>query len=94
MLLVLIPAAWLGVVMLLVVLCRMAARADAPPSPAAEANPHSVGDGLVLWEAPPASALAGSWRLQNATRRRQAVPPLRRGRPSARKRRIATHGVR
>lgn len=94
MLLVLIPVAWIGVVTLLVILCRMAARADAPPSAAAEASPHWVGDGLALWEAPPASALAGSWRLQDATRRRQAVPPLRRRRPSARKRRIATHGVR
>jgi hypothetical protein len=53
MLLILIPVAWLALVILLVALCRMAAWGDREPvertsSPANEA-PSTIGDGLRVW---------------------------------------------
>ena len=53
MLLILIPVAWIALVILLVALCRMAAWADSEPlertsSPANEAG-STIGDGLRVW---------------------------------------------
>jgi hypothetical protein len=94
MLILLIPIAWIAVVALLVVLCRIAARADATPAPAADSNPRSIGGGLVRWEAPPAPTLATDWTLHDIARRPQDGDRLGRGRPSPRRRRIAVHGIR
>ena len=97
MLIVLIPIAWIAVVTLLVVLCRIAARADATPAPAAESNHRSISGGLVLWGSPPTPTLATDWTLHDITRPRQAGaarPPLTRGHPSPRKRRLAAHEIR
>jgi hypothetical protein len=90
---VLIAIAWIAVVTLLVVLCRMAAGADVTPAPAADASPRSEGRGLFLWEAPSTPKAVTDWTLHDITRRRQAEPPLRRARPAPRKRRIGAHGI-
>jgi hypothetical protein len=94
MLFVLIGIAWIAVVTLLAVLCRMAARSDVTPAPMSEAYPCSYSDGLVLWEAPPTPTLATNWTLHDIARRREAGPPLWRWHASPHKRRIAAHGIR
>jgi hypothetical protein len=92
MLLILIPLAWLAVVAMLVILCRAAARADAPS--AATANYlGAVGERLVLGERPSAPRLNGRLSFPQATHRRQAAPRLTPRRPAPRRRRIASHGI-
>jgi hypothetical protein len=86
--LMLIPIVWLVVVTLLVALCRMAARADT--GQVSDADRRQVGDGPRLFSDPLLPGLAIRLPSQNTTRRRQARPPLRRGRPT-RKRRVAAH---
>ena len=82
MLFVMIGITWIAVVMLLVVLCRMAARADATPAPVADVNPDS------------APALATDWTLHDIARRRPPRPPLAPRRRSPSKQRTAGHGIR
>jgi hypothetical protein len=93
MLLILIPLAWLAIVAMLVVLCRAAARADAPPAPGATDYLGSIGERLVLGEGRPTPRLAGTRSFPDAARRRQAAPPLTPRRPAPR-RRIPAHGIR
>ena len=93
MLFVLLPLAWIAVVTVLVVLCRMAARADATSTPAADPQPHSGRGGLVLFETPPMRTLATIWTAYDVTHRRQVGPPRPR-RSSRSSRRTAAHGIR
>ena len=93
MLLILIPLAWLAIAAMLVVLCRAAARADAPPAPGVTDHLGSIGERLVLGEGSAVPRLAGTRSLPDAASRRQATPPLTPRRPAPR-RRITAHGIR
>lgn len=78
MLLILIPIAWISVVALVLVACRMAAKADAEPTLATGPEGRSVREGLVVWDSPTPSP-----------RRRRGGH-----RPSGDRARLTAHGLR
>lgn len=87
MLFVLIPTAWLAVLTLLVCVCRVAADADVDPGSIAPAVPGPIGERLILSARPNASG--------HLLRRRNTHPPrLQAVRPTVRRRRVTTHGIR
>jgi hypothetical protein len=86
MLLIVIPIAWLAVIALFVAVCRIAADADAGPSPATGPPTGSIGQRLILSSSQPAPA-------PHSGRAHRARSPLSAGHP-ARRRRVAAHGIR
>jgi hypothetical protein len=90
MVFILIPAAWLVILGMVVSLCLTAARADA----AVTAEQHRTpGERPIQWYGPAVSRTALQRPLAPTPRRRQAAPSLRRL-PTARRRRVAAHGIR
>jgi hypothetical protein len=82
MLLILIPIAWIFLMILFVGVCKMAAVGDAAPiqpSRSEQPIPRALGNGVTLWEDP--SELAVSTRH-------------RRVRPHIRHKHLTIHGVR
>jgi hypothetical protein len=87
MLLLLLPVAWLAVVIVVIAVCQAAARSDARHAPVGEHAPEVVREGLVVWDrgearaprAGAASSSLGAGRLR------------RRAHSSARRRRAPTH---
>jgi hypothetical protein len=84
MLFILIPVAWLTVASFFVVLCQMAARADAPEQAATESAPTRARAGLLVWDVPSPSAAytgadgPGARRHLREAHARRAVTPRRR----------------
>ena len=84
MLLILIPIAWLAVLTVFVAICRIAAEADAEPSPFAGSPTGPIGLRVTLSRAP---------RPPRATHTRRGE--LLEGRRRApRRRQVAAHGIR
>jgi hypothetical protein len=80
MLIILIPAAWIALMLFGVAVCKMAALGDSAHSSAAMADPgRLVRSGLVVWEDPPEP------RIRDTRKR---------ARPSSKRRHLTIHGVR
>jgi hypothetical protein len=84
-LLILIPIAWLTVVMLVVAACCMAARADEAGAQLGDFDPRSLRGVLLVWDAPATLALNVNRTAQDR-RTLEHRTPLRARRPSGRRR--------
>ncbi|HWX74796.1 MAG TPA: hypothetical protein VNZ05_05780 [Solirubrobacteraceae bacterium] len=85
MLLLLIPIAWLAVVIVIVAACQAAAQGETNWSPGEEKPPQPIREGLVVWEE--ATALATRTRrraLHRHVRARGRRQESRTGRATAR----------
>jgi hypothetical protein len=80
MLIILIPAAWVALMLFGVAVCKMAALGDSAHSDATASDPgRMVHSGLVVWEDPP------ELKAQDTRKRAQ---------PSSKRRHLTIHGVR
>jgi hypothetical protein len=80
MLIILIPAAWIALMLFGVAVCKMAAHGDSTHSSAVASDPgRMVRSGLVVWEDSPEL---------------KARDTRKRTRPSSKRRHLTIHGVR